>query len=303
MARRDLVARTRLSGHVRVRINYTFETSNCRICGSLFLRECGRCHSRVFAPVTDRCENCGLPHPWAADRLAATRRAQPRQWRPGSKTNSPALLLAEDLPGQIYVIQGDVTTFVVDAVVSNDDVAGRMWAAVASSIKAAGGPDIETESVSWGPYPLGTAWVTDGGGTLRARKVIHVAAMDRQGMSHGIPTIQACVRAALNKANEEQVNSLAVATIGTGTQAIALKKWLERVSAEIVSFLRAEGRQDLDVLLVLYETSDFESAVTQLRLEIAKARTVPVEPFESGGPSEPNGSAEPEEQTPRADGT
>src|ERR1700733_15159557 len=71
LARRDVVTRTRLSGKAEIRIEYSFETLTCGKCGTPYLRECGRCASPIFAPVMDRCESCGLPHPWAVERRSA----------------------------------------------------------------------------------------------------------------------------------------------------------------------------------------------------------------------------------------
>jgi O-acetyl-ADP-ribose deacetylase (regulator of RNase III)/RNase P subunit RPR2 len=277
LARRDIVTRTRLSGKADIRIKYSFETLSCGKCGTPYLRQCGRCASPIFAPVVDRCESCGLPHPWAVERRAAATRSQPRQWK-GKETHSPAVLLAafghgKSLDKELFVVDGDITTFAVDALISNDDTDGRMWALVASSIKSAAGADIELESVSHGPYPLGSAWFTHGG-NLPTNGVIHVGAMGRNGQSNGFETIGQCVRSALKVAVDKGMESVALATIGTTPpttpQVITLDDWLKKTTPDIVNILDATcGR--LAVLLVLYEQDNFNELVELLRLEVASA--------------------------------
>lgn len=275
-----MVTRTRLSGWTDLRVEYSFETSNCPKCGSLMQRECGRCRSPIFAPVADRCESCGLPHPWSAERRATAIRSQPRQWRPVAGNPLPAELLAS--PGkntELWVVEGDITTFSIDAVISDDDTDGRMWAAVASSVKAAAGADIERDSVSRGPYPLGSAWFTYAG-NLPTRGVIHVATMDHNGRGSTLRTIQACVKSALEEAIKRGMESVALAAMGTWPetiplatwpQAIALDTWLRSVPPEIVKFLRSISDKKLAVLLVLYEPDDFEVLRDLLRRAVGPA--------------------------------
>lgn len=274
-ARRDVVARTRISGRVKMHIDYSFETTNCGVCGAPFESECGRCGQAILSPVRDRCDACGLPHPWATERRTAAKRSQPRQWKPGSKKTEvfAVPILGDRAVGELYVIEGDITTFDVEAVVSNDDVDGRMWAAVASSIKAAAGADVEARSVARGPFPLGHAWYTYSGADLPAKEIVHVASMDTHGKSSGIETIRTCVRAALDLAVGRELASLAIATIGTGTQAIPLGDWLNEVTAEISDFLMS-SKKSLDVLVVLYECPDFDARVDQIR-EASMERRAP----------------------------
>jgi O-acetyl-ADP-ribose deacetylase (regulator of RNase III) len=263
-ARRDLITRAALSGRVIVRVAYSFETTNCSVCGSPFIATCSRCEKPVLAPVVDRCEFCGLPHPWAIERRAAATRSQPRQWLPESATSAAATLI-KDIPdsGRLFAIDGDVTTFAVDAVVSNDDVEGRMWAAVSSSIKTVAGYDVERDSVGRGPYQLGSAWFTYAG-NLPIKGIIHVAAMDRRGKNNGLETIEQCVGSALKEARKRGMRSLALPAVGTGPNAISLEAWLRQISRVVVTHLRKNLGPSLDVLFVLYEPEDFPSLAATL---------------------------------------
>ena len=291
-ARRNVISRARLSGRVDVVVEHEFETKTCAKCGSRFVDRCGRCGDEIFAPVVDRCESCGLPHPWAAERRgeAAVRldagsrrvpvdvarvhstRTQLRNWRLGD-SHDPAIPLAripiqragvDDPCGELFVIEGDIAAFNVRALISNDDVDGRMWSAIASSIRLSAGQDVEQESVSHGPYPLGSAWSTHAG-RLRMASIIHVAAMDRHGENGGLEIVRDGIRAALEEAVRKKLHSVALAAIGTGPRpAIELNLWLRTIAADIVSFLKTQENAKLAVLLVLYEPDSVDDCIRLL---------------------------------------
>ena len=86
---------------------------------------------------------------------------------------------------------------------------------------------------------------------------------------------------ALDEALDRKMESVALATIGTGFQAVDLHDWLTSIAPEIVSYLgrnprdkmseadKARARKSLAVLLVLYERDDFDSLVELLRKVVA----------------------------------
>src|ERR671935_1667389 len=79
----------------------------------------------------------------------------------------------------LEVLQGDLTECAVDAIVNAANNHLWMGAGVAGAIKRKGGQVIEAEAVRQGPIPVGEAVVT-GGGSLKARYVIHAAAMGQE---------------------------------------------------------------------------------------------------------------------------
>jgi O-acetyl-ADP-ribose deacetylase (regulator of RNase III) len=295
LGRRDIVTRSRLSGRADIEIRYNFETLSCGKCGTPYQRECVRCGFPIFAPLADRCEWCGLPHPWAVERRAVSTRVQPREWRADesikhsseeSTKPSAERLASYGDDRKFYVIEGDITTFEIDALISNDDEDGRMWTLVASSIKAAAGNDVEYESISHGPYRLGSAWLTHGGNLPTSRGIIHVAAMDRNGKSKGLETIRKCLWAALELAVKKEIESVAFAAMGTAPRVIEketgtitssaagsppglikLDDWLKDIAPLVGKFLR-ETSVKLTVLLVLYGQDDFPARVEMLKKEI-----------------------------------
>jgi O-acetyl-ADP-ribose deacetylase (regulator of RNase III) len=281
LARRDLLAKTRLLGRAALHAAFTFETTNCPECGSRLARQCARCEETIFAPVKDRCQFCGLPQPWATERRAGAERPDVRIWRPPPKddaakdrterANDPAEKLYH-APGRgsLWILEADVARLAVDAVVSNNDVDGRMWAQVARSIKNAAGEGVERLAQEGRPFKLGDAWVTSPGGLDHINWIIHVASMSRRGETD-LKTVRECLIAALACATEKNCASLGIAAIGSGPAAIDPHEWYLTFAEVIIGYLsdRSVGPTStspvMDVVLALFEPSDFavESAAVR----------------------------------------
>jgi O-acetyl-ADP-ribose deacetylase (regulator of RNase III) len=269
LARRDVVAKTRFWGRADIQVKITFETTNCPLCGARLVHTCTRCGTDVLAPVTERCQHCGLPHPWAEERRAGTERVAVRRWRPGVRgANEPARKVFRAPAGDLWVIEGDITRLEIDAVVSNDDVNGRMWAEVALAIKRAGGEEIERLAREGAPFALGHAWLTRPG-ALPVDGVIHVASMNRRGESR-IEDIEKCLAEALVLARKHDFKSVGIAAIGSGPKAIDPGTWIDSFARVTLDHLLL-GRptvppaHPISIVLVLYEPVDFEDAVARLR--------------------------------------
>jgi len=272
LARRDVLAQTRWTGRADVHVAYTFESTNCPLCGSRLVRRCARCEGAVVAPVAPRCQHCGLPHPWAPERRSGAEGTAVRRWR-GADVNDPATRVYSLGDSEIWVIEGDLVRMDVEAIVSNDDVEGRMWTEVAYSIRRAAGEEIAYLARDGAPRRMGTAWVTEAG-ALPIKGIIHVAAMNRRG-EQSLKLVQTCLSEALARAVEERFRSVGVAAIGSGPNAIRLEKWLRAFAQTVVSHLPAKpgngATQPLAILLVLYEPADFDAAVRTLERAICDA--------------------------------
>ncbi len=272
-ARRDISARTRPSGRAGVHVAYTFETTNCPECGARLARRCARCKHEIFAPVVDRCTFCGLSQPWAAERRAGAERASLRLWRPdveveeeaGStrRANDPARPLYAAGRGELWAIEGDITQLEVDAIVSNDDVDGQMWAQVASAIKRAAGEGVERLAQEGKPFRLGHAWWTSAGALQHLRGIIHVASLSRNGASR-LETVHECLVAALRLAATKECESVGVAAIGSGPAAIPPGEWYRAFAKTAIAHLH-DADPDLQeapgiaIVLVLFEPESFEA--------------------------------------------
>jgi O-acetyl-ADP-ribose deacetylase (regulator of RNase III) len=270
LARRDLVTRTRLSGRVALHTEYTFEADNCPKCGVPLEKKCARCKNAILSPVADLCWSCGIPQPWAAERRASAERASVRHWHPDSKEgNDPAeFLYGYEGRGDLWVIEGEVARLDVNAVISNDDVDGQMWAQVARSIKNAAGAEVEQRAQDGKPYRLGQAWLTKAG-DLAMEGIIHVALLTRQGESD-IGTVRECLTAALDIAIKEKYRSIGIAAIGSGPNAIEPSEWYEEFAKLMVTYLNKETDPDSDptpisIVLVLFEPPKFKKIVDELK--------------------------------------
>jgi O-acetyl-ADP-ribose deacetylase (regulator of RNase III)/predicted RNA-binding Zn-ribbon protein involved in translation (DUF1610 family) len=269
LARRDLVARTRLWGRVDLHSVFEYESYNCPKCGAPLSRRCVRCKQKHLAPVSSLCRTCGLPQPWALERRAGAERASVRHWHPDVKeSNDPAeFLYGFGRKGDLWVIEGEIARLDVDAVVSNDDVEGQMWAQVARSIKVAAGPEVEQRAQDGRPYKLGQAWWTKPG-DLVMDGIIHVASMSRRGET-SIEIVRECLTAALAIATKEKYTSIGIAAIGTGPEAIDPDVWNREFIDLMVRFLsNREGdvkQNFLSIVLVLFDQDEYAKTVEDLR--------------------------------------
>jgi len=121
------------------------------------------------------------------------------------------------MPAILRVIEGDISTFDGDAVVNAANNHLRLGTGVAGAIASRGGGAIQDECDEIvrenGPLKVGEAAIT-GGGNLKARFVIHAAAMGDLPVSP--ETIRSATEAALALAEEHQIRSLAFPVLGTG---------------------------------------------------------------------------------------
>lgn len=277
-ARKDLLSRTTLWGRVEMQVATVFETTNCPKCGTAMVKACARCKSYIFAPIVDRCQFCGRPQPWAAERRVAVERSNVRKWRPGVKGVHDAareLYKAEE-GWDLWVIDGDITRLEVDAVLSNADVDGQMWAEGASAIRKAAGEEVEQRAQYEKPYRLGEAWVTGGGNMSPPLKgIVHVASMNRRGESN-LGVVEECLNSALDRALEKKFRSIAISTFGSGPNEIDPSAWLRTFVQTTVTYLasaaaEATGKR-LSILLVLFEPDDFERTCQFLTKVVGEVR-------------------------------
>jgi len=222
----------------------------------------------MFAPVADRCQFCGLPQPWAADRRAAAERSSTLLWNPDDpEVHDPAKRLYS-VPGRggLYVIEGDIIRLAVEALVSNDDVDGQMWAETARAIRNAAGEEIEQRAQDGKPYKLGEAWVTPAGDLGSSQKnIIHVAAMNRHGESD-VGVVIDCLNSILDVARREGYESIGLSAFGSGPNAIDKYEWYRVFARTIVSHLTGDAAPtepdspEIAIVLVLFEPQDFMNA-------------------------------------------
>ena len=115
----------------------------------------------------------------------------------------------------IKVVIGDLTKAAVDAIVNPANSLMVMGGGVALAIKKAGGRIIEDEAKRHVPVPVGNAVATTAG-RLKAKHVIHAPTMERPAMRIGAMNVYKATLAALKKALDLGVGSIAFPGMGTG---------------------------------------------------------------------------------------
>ena len=117
---------------------------------------------------------------------------------------------------RVEVVNADITTLVVDAIVNAANRALSGGGGVDGAIHRAAGPDLLAECRPLGPCPTGSAKITRGY-RLRAKHVIHAVGPVWDGGSHGEAELLAsCYRAALELAATNGLRSLAFPAISCG---------------------------------------------------------------------------------------
>ena len=121
------------------------------------------------------------------------------------------------MPAILRVVEGDISTFDGEAVVNAANNHLRLGTGVAGAIASRGGGTIQDECDAIlrrdGPLQVGEAAIT-GGGNLKARFVIHAAAMGDLPVTP--ESIRNATKAALDLAEEHGIQSLAFPILGTG---------------------------------------------------------------------------------------
>jgi O-acetyl-ADP-ribose deacetylase (regulator of RNase III) len=162
------------------------------------------------------------------------------------------------MPAQptIRAVQGDITEFDGDAIVNaanNDLILG---AGVAGAIARRGGPTIQEECDAHGPIRVGHAAIT-GGGDLRARHVIHAAAMGDEPASRA--SIEGATRHSLKLAEENGIRSIAFPILASGVAGFALDEATRIMLATIRAYLAETETQIEEVTLYGYSAADAQT--------------------------------------------
>jgi O-acetyl-ADP-ribose deacetylase len=137
----------------------------------------------------------------------------------------------------IEILQGDLTQQDVDAIVNaaNNDL--ELGGGVAGAIARAGGPRIQAECRAIGPIKVGDAAIT-GGGTLKARFVIHAASM-RLGGRTSAESLRGSTRRSLEIANQRGLRSIAFPAVGTGIAHFPMDECARIMLEEVAAHGRA----------------------------------------------------------------
>ena len=163
-----------------------------------------------------------------------------------------------DLGHRMLVLDGDITTLAMDAIVNaaNEDLRGG--GGVDGAIRRAAGPKLDEECRAIGGCPTGTAVLT-GGYQLAADYVIHTAGPVWHGGGRNEPQLLAnCYRSVLDIAAMNRFHTVAFPSISTGIFGFPIERASRIAVSSVADFLRHNehpvevtfccfGRQDTGV--------------------------------------------------------
>ena len=159
----------------------------------------------------------------------------------------------------IRIVQQDLATLDVDAVVNaaND----HLWrgGGGAGALKRAGGDQIEREAKAKGPIKVGDAVVT-GAGRLKARHVIHAAVMRQFLPRTSADAIARATESSLARAEEIGARTVAFPAFGTGVAGFAVAE-CARIMVGVVRAHEGAGQEVVFALRGDDAVRAFEAAI------------------------------------------
>ena len=157
---------------------------------------------------------------------------------------------------RIAVVQGDITTLPVDAVVNAANTTLLGGGGVDGAIHRAAGPALLEECRTLGGCPVGKAKITKGY-NLPARHVIHTVGPVWQGGRAGEPRLLAsCYLNSLKLAAEHGVKTLAFPSISTGVYGYPIEEASAIAVQTIAEFLKSNDSIQKVVLVAFSEKDE-----------------------------------------------
>ena len=157
---------------------------------------------------------------------------------------------------RIAVVQGDITTLSVDAVVNAANTTLLGGGGVDGAIHRAAGPALLEECRTLGGCPVGEAKITKGY-NLPARHVIHTVGPVWRGGRAGEPRLLAsCYLNSLKLAVEHGVKTLAFPSISTGVYGYPIEEASAIAVQTIAEFLKSDDSIQKVVLVAFSEKDE-----------------------------------------------
>jgi O-acetyl-ADP-ribose deacetylase (regulator of RNase III) len=158
---------------------------------------------------------------------------------------------------QIQIVQGDITTEQVDAIVNAANARLLGGGGVDGAIHGAGGPTIMEECRKIGGCPVGQAVLT-GAGDLPAQKVLHTVGPVWEGGEHQEEDLLAsCYQQCLRLAVEFDLRSVSFPSISTGAYGFPIKRAARIALTTVREYLNHSGAIDV-VRFVCFSSNDLE---------------------------------------------
>jgi O-acetyl-ADP-ribose deacetylase (regulator of RNase III) len=173
------------------------------------------------------------------------------------------------MSGKITVIEGDITTQRVDAIVNaaNESLLGG--GGVDGAIHRAAGPGLLAECRTLGGCPTGQAKITRGY-RLPASRVIHTVGPVWHGGSRGEDALLAsCYRNSLALAAQHNLRTVAFPAISTGAYRFPVDQATRIAVTEVKKFLEQDTSIE-EVIFVCFGSDTYEAYRSALSAEQAQ---------------------------------
>src|SRR4029077_10308095 len=160
------------------------------------------------------------------------------------------------------------------------------------------GQAVQDECHKIGTVPLGTAVITSGG-LLKAKWIIH-ATVNPLGMWADAKSVRNATKAALKKADENKIKSLAFPALGTGAGALAVERCADILIEEVMKHCENDQTSLEEVMFVLYDEKPFAIFEERFKVkvlgeapppEVADPRSLPEPPPPPPGSAPSPGAA------------
>ena len=173
--------------------------------------------------------------------------------------------------GTVEIVQGNIAEQDTEAIVNAANNLLWMGSGVAGAIKRKGGVEIEREAIAQGPIEIGQAVVTSGG-NLKAKYVVHAAAMG-QDLHTDANKIKNATRNSLQLAEKNTIASISFPALGTGVGGFSPFHCAKVMITEAIDFLQHAESLHL-IRFVLFDKPMLEAFEQELRLQFSTKRHV-----------------------------
>lgn len=157
---------------------------------------------------------------------------------------------------RITILQGDITTLAVDAIVNAANTSLLGGGGVDGAIHRAAGPDLLAECRTLSRCPTGEARLTRGY-KLPARHVIHTVGPVYSGSPSDRPLLQSCYEKSLQLAMDNQLATIAFPAISCGAYGYPIEK-AAAIAIDTTMRCINKTHQIKMVTFVLFSRHDFD---------------------------------------------
>ena len=167
--------------------------------------------------------------------------------------------MADDVFSKFAIMQGDITTLAVDAIVNAANSSLMGGGGVDGAIHQAAGPDLLAECKTVGGCPAGEARIT-GGYCLPARFVIHTVGPIYSGAASDPQVLRSCYENCLALALQHNLTTIAFPAISCGVYGYPLTEAAGIALAASYDFIRNNSGID-KIYFVLFSKGDHDAYV------------------------------------------